>query len=83
MPYRWPGGPWGSHITEARQPGEHMWDIRVGSQSEGPGEAQQQGAKAPAQWIWKGVAGHEETPAQQLLAATIQVVEEPPTQGWD
>lgn len=74
LPYRGPDGPWGSHITEARQPGEHLWEIHVGSQSEGPGEAQQQGAKAPTQWIWKWAVGHEEMPAQQLLASAIQVV---------
>lgn len=46
----------------------------MGSQSEGPEEAQQQGAKTPTQWIWKRAVGHERTPVQQLLAITIQVV---------
>lgn len=51
-----------------------MWDRHVGSQFEGPGEAQQRGAKAPIQWIWKRAVGHVRMPVQQLLAITIQVV---------
>lgn len=56
---------------EARQPGGHMWDICVGSQPGGPGEGQRE---APTQQTWKRAAGHEEMPAQRLLAIAIQVV---------
>lgn len=64
-----------SYITKDRQPGAHL-EAHVRSQSEGPGVAQQHGARAPTQRIWKGEAGYEQTPAQQLLEIPIHVVVE-------
>lgn len=51
----------------------HLWDIHVRSQSEGPGEGQQRGKGSNPVALERAV-GHEERPAQQLLAIAIWVV---------
>lgn len=74
MSYGWPGSPWGSHITEARQPGAYL-GAHVGSQSEGPGAAR---VTAPNQWILKGQQGRKGSQPSSSWLFLCRRWEEPP-----